>query len=184
MKYNIQIGERQIVLEHADVDDVINIDELTRIDPSNLFGEAVTVSAVVNRIGMLKTEAEATAADLRLELKFFENDFRTKLRAEAGKNAGKYIIDYKGEKVEVKLTEEGLKTCYESDNDWMEAKKELNQAEKNFNLLSVLYWSLQDKSRKLNGLVSSVTPEEFVEGLIEGKINGFLVTKSKAGSIK
>ena len=46
-------------------------------------------------------------------------------------------------------------------------------------MLDSLYWACQDKSRKLNGLVNGTTPQEFVEGMIEGKVNGILIKKKK-----
>lgn len=186
MKYEIRIGEHPITLEHGLIDEIINVDDLTRIDTSNLFGEAVTVSAAANRVGLMKAEVEGTLADLRLDLKVFENNYRHKLRAEASNNTGNYTILVDEKEAKVKLTEKALETCYESDIEWIELKRSINKAEKNFNSLSALYWSIQDKCRKLNGLVSSTTPEEFVAGIVEGKINGILVNKStkKAGSIK
>ena len=60
----------------------------------------------------------------------------------------------------------------------LEEKKNFIKAEKNFNALSSLYWACQDKSRKLNGLTNGTTPKEFVEGIIQGKVNGILITKN------
>lgn len=189
MQYQIKVGDEIFTLEHGQIDEVVNVDDLTRIDTSNLFGEAVTVSAAANRIGLMKAEVEATLADLRLEIKIYEKEYTTRLRIEATRNSGTYNIAKEGEDPSyIKLTEKALESCYESDDKWIDLMMELNQAEKNFNSLSVLYWSIQDKCRKLNGLVSSTTPDDFIAGVIEGKINGMLITKGskseKAGSIK
>ena len=179
MKYTIHVGDQPITLEHDNFDSIINVDDLTKIDTSNLFGEAVTISAAVNRIGLLKAEVEGLMADTKLEIKIFESNYKSKLRKDASKSGGTYTIRVDNEDVSVKITEKALETCFESDEKWIELMRRFNKAEKNFNALSSLYWATQDKSRKLNGLVSGTTPQEFVEGLIEGKVNGMLITKKR-----
>lgn len=177
MQQEIRIGEKVLTLEFGLIDDVINVDDLTKIDTSNIFGEAVTISAAVNRIGLMMSEVGANLADLKLDCKLYENDYRNKLRAQASKNAGNYVIIVDGEEVKVKLTETGLTTCYDSEPKWLQLKREVIGAERNYNSLSSLYWAVQEKSRKLNGLISSTTPEDFIAGIVEGKINGILISK-------
>jgi hypothetical protein len=177
MKYTIHVGNKPIILEHGDFDSIINVDDLTRIDTSNIFGEAVTISAAVNRIGLLKAEVESNMADIKLEIKVFEGNYRSKLRKQASRGSGSYSMRVDNDDIFVKLTEKALETCFETDKNWINLKMDFNKAERNFNAISSLYWAVQDKSRRLNGLVSSTTPEEFVEGMIEGKINGINIFK-------
>ena len=177
MKYTIHIGNNPIVLEHDDFDNHINVDDLTKIDTSNLFGEAVTISAAANRIGLLKAEVGALMAETKLEYKLYEGNFKADLRRQASSNSGFYLMRVENEDVKVKLSETGLATSFETDAKWLELKRKFITAEKNFNALESLYWATQDKSRKLNGLVSGTTPADFVEGIIEGKINGILIKK-------
>lgn len=177
MQYTIHVGTTPIILEHDNLDSTINVDDLTKIDTSNIFGEAVTISAAVNRIGLLKAEVEGLMAETKLEYKIYEGNFKSKLRKEAANNSGYYTMRVGNEDVKVKLTEKALETCFETDEKWIELKQKFIKAEKNFNALSSLYWACQDKSRKLNGLVNGTTPEEFVEGMIEGKVNGILIKK-------
>ena len=181
MKYPIQIGEKTIILEHDNLDGVINVDDLTKIDTGNIYGEAVTISAAVNRIGLLKAEVEGLMAETRLEYKIFEGNYKARLRKQAAENSGFFTMRVDNADVKVKATEKALETCFETDEAWILLKKKFITAEKNFNALSSLYWACQDKSRKLNGLVSGTTPEDFVAQLVEGKINGILI--SKPGSI-
>ena len=139
MEYKIQIGEQEITLFHDNMDASINVDDLTKIDVGNIYGDAVTISSAVNRIGLIKAEVEALMGDTRLE--------------------------------------KALETCFETDLEWIALKRKFITAEKNFNSLSSLYWACQDKSRKLNSLVNGVTPKEFVEEMIQGKVNGILIKK-------
>lgn len=177
MKMTIHVNGKPIVLEHDNMDSSINVDDLTTIDTSNLFGEAVTISAATNRIGILKAEVEGVMAEAKLEEKIYIGKFISNLRKQASQNGGKYKMQVGKETIEVKLTEKALETSFHTDSKWQELKNKYITAEKNFNALSSLYWSIQDKSRKLNSLVNGTTPEEFLSGIIEGKINGILVTK-------
>lgn len=177
MKYTIHVGNNPITLEHDNIDSIINVDDLTMINTSNIFGEAVTISAAVNRIGLLKAEVEGIMAETKLDYKLFEGRFKAKLRKEAAENSGYYTMRVDNTDVKVKLTEKALDSSFETDKDWIKAKKKFITAEKNFNALSSLYWAMQDKSRKLNGLISGTTPEDFVKGMIEMKINGILIKK-------
>jgi len=177
MKYEIFVGDRLITLEHDNLDNSINIDDLTRIDSSNIFGEHTTISAAVARIGLLKSEVEARMAESKMAYKLYEGNFKAKLRKQASKNGNKFTIRVDNEDVEVKLTESALGSSFETDKGWLELKREFIKAEKNFNALDVLYWACQDKSRKLNGLVNGTTPEDYIQGMIEGKVNGILIKK-------
>lgn len=177
MKYTIHIGDNPITLEHDNFESRINVDDLTKIDTSNLFGEAVTISAAVNRIGLLKAEVGALMAETKLEYKLYEGNFKADLRRQAASNSGFYMMRVDNEDVKVKLSETGLATCFETDPKWLELKRSFITAERNFSALESLYWATQDKCRKLNGLISGTTPADFIDGIIEGKINGILIKK-------
>ncbi len=177
MKYTIHIGTEPIILEHGEFDKVIDVDSLTQINTSNLFGEAVTASASANRIGLLLSEVGAIMATKKLEIKIFESKYRSRLRSQASKNKGSYVIRFDNEDVEVKLTEKALETCFYEDVEYITLSHAFIAAEKNFNSITALYWAAQDKARKLNSITSGTTPKEFVEGLVNGKINGFTIKK-------
>ena len=51
MKHVIHLNDKPIVLIYGDLDEEINVDEITKIDYSNLYGESVTISVILNRIG-------------------------------------------------------------------------------------------------------------------------------------
>ena len=177
MEYKINLGGQEITLYHDNMDSSINVDDLTKIDVGNIYGDAVTISAAVNRIGLIKAEVEALVGETKLEYKIYEGQFKAKLRKQAANNGGFYTIRIDNDDVKIKATEKALETSFETDEKWIELKKAFITAEKNFNSLSSLYWACQDKSRKLNTLVNGVTPSEFVSEMIEGKINGILIQK-------
>jgi hypothetical protein len=178
MEYVVPVGDYSVTLVHGSLDSSINVDDLTTIDTSNLFGEHVTITAAVNRIGLLKAEVQKEMDLAKLNLKMFEGQFKNRLRKEASQNSNKFTIRVGNEDVEVKLSESALATSFETDPKWIEIKKAYISTERDFNALEVLYWSCQDKSRKLNGLVQGTTPEEYVSGIVARKVNGILIKKS------
>ena len=117
-------------------------------------------------------------AESKLDLKIYEGTYRSKLRKQAAENSGFYMMRVSNSDVRVKATEKALETCFETDSEWIEMKKEFITAEKNFNALSAVYWTAQQKCRNLTNLVSGTTPQEFVQGLIEGTMNGIKIKKS------
>lgn len=152
----------------------VDIDRLTSIDYSNLYGEAVTVSALLNKVGMLRAEAEAELAEKKLEKEMYEANSKKLWRRQANRNGGKFIID--GD--EVKMSEKALDEALMLDDKYVELCTEYIEAQKNFSLLDAINWAVQDKSRKLNNLLKPVTPTEFLSELIEGEVNSFLIKKA------
>ena len=174
MEITVHFNNVPVVLETSGFEGRVNIDRLTSIDYSNLYGEAVTVSALLNRVGMLRAEAEAELAEKKLEKEMYEADSKKLWRRQANRNGGKFIID--GD--EVKMSEKALDEALMLDDKYVELCTEYIEAQKNFSLLDAINWAVQDKSRKLNNLLKPVTPTEFLSELIEGEVNSFLIKKA------
>lgn len=152
----------------------VDIDRLTAIDYSNLYGEAVTVSALLNKVGLLRSEAEKRVAECKLEKDVYEAQTKKEWRRQANKNGGKFII----EDEEIKLSEKALDEALLLDEKYQELCIEFIEAQKNFSILDALQWAVQDKSKKLNNLLKPVTPSEFISELVEGSVNSFFIKKA------
>lgn len=163
-----------VTLETSGFEGRVDIDRLVAIDYTNLYGEAVTVSALLNKVGMLRAEAESALADKKLEKEMYEADSKKLWRRQANRNGGKFIID--GD--EIKLSEKALDEALLLDDKYIELCTEFIEAQKNFSILDAINWSVQDKSRKLNNLLKPVTPSEFLSELIEGEVNSFFIKKA------
>jgi hypothetical protein len=72
----IFVDGMNLILKYSPFEDAIDMDDLTRIHYENLYGEAVTVSAIQNRIGILKAEAEAAYERKKLECDIYEANLR------------------------------------------------------------------------------------------------------------
>lgn len=175
MKQVVHIGEHPIALISEDFDESISVDEICQIDYSNLYGEAVTIPALMNKVGMMKAQAESDYSRSKLVCEIYESKLRKSIRVESGKNSGKFLVDDDW----VKLTEKSIDEAVYLDSEYQELRDLMIEAKKNLDLLDSLYWAVGTKSKKLDNLVKQVTPQEFVEELIEGKVNTFLIKKSK-----
>lgn len=174
MKVTIPLGRYTVVLIASDQIDQIDMDTITRIDYSNLYGEAVTCSALLNRIGQLKADAEAIHSDAKLELDIYEAGLKKKYRREALLARGTITLEEGGT---VKLTEKGLEELVLLDKGYQVKSKEVIYSKRNLDYLESLNWAVSSKDRKLNNLLPRVTPEEFFNNLMEGVVNTFIIKK-------
>lgn len=173
MNILVHFNDVPVTLQTNGFEDTVDIDRLTSIDYSNLYGEAVTVSALLNKVGLLRAEAERAVSEKKLEKEVYEADMKKGWRREANRNGGKFTI----EDEEIKLSEKALDEALLLDEDYQKLCLEYIEAQKNFSVLDALQWSVQDKSKKLNNLLKPVTPQEFLSELVEGKVNSFLIAK-------
>lgn len=175
MIININIGNNQIILKSSDFLEEIDVDQITSIDYTNLYGEAVTVSALLNKIGMLKSEAEKYLSTITLKTETYGAELRRKFRRQANVEGGKFMVD--GEYV--KLTERSLDDAVLLDKGYQAHKKEQFEAKKDSEVLDSIFWSVQAKCKKLDNICKAVTPEEFINDLVESKVNTFTIKKIK-----
>lgn len=179
-KVVLNIGEQTLILKFGEFDEEINVDEITSIDYSNLYGEIVTVSALLNRIGLLKAEAESIYSKTKFDMDIYEANLCKRMRREANVSEGNKftITDEKGS-MSVKLTEKSLEEAVILDKVYQNYKKAVIEAQKNVSFCDSLYWGIQSKDRKLSVLMKGCTPEEFYNEIIEGAVNGMMIKKVK-----
>lgn len=175
MKIILEQGDKTIVLIETEGDEEIFLDDITKIDHSNLYGEATTISALLNKVGMWKADCERKAKEAKLSCDVFVSELRRKYRRIAAANNGKVEID--GE--EFKLTEKGLDELIQLDTNYQDMQLELIELECKRDKLDTLFWAISSKDKKLNNILPKVTPNEFVQELIEGKVNTYMIKKPK-----
>lgn len=174
MKTVVHVGDKPVVLVFSEFDDEINVDNITSIDYSNIYGEAVTVSALLNKVGMLKAEAERIYQEKKLDCDIFEANLKKDWRREAATEGGKFTV---GDEM-IKLTEKSLEDAVLIDKGFEIKKKNVIKSKRDVDLLDSLFWSVSSKDKKLNNLLKATTPKEFYDELIEGKINTFVIKKA------
>lgn len=177
MESKIKIGGRTITLRTAGLDSVIDIDDITSIDYSNLYGEAVTVSALMNRWGIIRAEAEKIHQEKIIDRRRFRAEVRSGFRKEAAKDKTKMFTDPLGCKI--KISVDAVDDAVLLDRKYQEKQESEIEAKKDLDLISSIYWAVQSKDKKLNNIVKATTPNEFVDELIEGSVNGMIISKAK-----
>lgn len=178
-RINIDIGIKKIVLETQDFTDDIDVDDLLTIHYENIPGEVVTIPVLLNRIGLLKAEAEGIAKKAKVAVKIHESGFKKKLRHEASVNGNYFKVS--GERI--KLSEKSLEEAVNLDQEFQDKTNEQIDAETNHEFVSVLYWSLSEKSKKLDNMIKGTTPEEFMQDIVDGVINGMQISKTEGVSV-
>ena len=156
------------VLTLQSFDTEMDIDDILRIDYSNIMGEILTFPLMFNRIANLKAEQENIVSETKLDLEIFEaqltEEYRKKLTA--GKDGGKVTIAE-------------VESAVKLDKRYRTKKIHFFSVQKNYGYLDALYWGAQSKDTKLNRLSEKLRPDEFEKELLEDTINGIMIKISK-----
>ena len=187
-KITVHLNSSVLTLSFQMMEGDINVDDLTKIHYENLFGELVTVSALLNKIGLIKAEAEEIYNLKKFEAEIYKAEANKRLRREIVENGGKIrIVERKQgivvSDVFVKATEDAIENAIILDEGYQIKKKNEIKAYRDFSYIDSLYWAVQSKDKKLNNLMREVTPEDFEKEIVEGVINGILIKKHKYKNI-
>lgn len=145
----------------------LEIDDILRIDYSNIMGEILTFPLMFNRIANFKAEMENAVSEAKLDLEVFEAQlFEEHKKSLVGK--------------EEKPTEANIKAAIQRDTRYSVKKKWYFKVQKDLAYMDSLYWSAQSKDTKLNRFSEKIRPEDFEKELLEDTINGIYIKISKA----
>jgi hypothetical protein len=160
-------------LKFAGFDTEIDMDAYTSIDYGNIYSELITISPLINRVGIWRAEAEAQHDDWKLECNIYEAQIGEMLRKSlAGETSTGNIKYPSDERVKQNvLLDEGVKL----------KRKRLYRLKKEYQYMDSFYWALKEKGGKLNRISESMnlSETEFENNIIEGKINGYIIKKKK-----
>jgi hypothetical protein len=166
------VDSKKIVLSYDGDNLDFDMDELTQIRFDNIFGEIVTASALLNRIGIVKAKA---SNDKRLKSIALKEKY-----AELFKHFSNKLIIRQPYK-----TKEGEKLIYPTntaieqeivlDKVYQFLQAQESEAKFLLDIADTFYWSVQDKCKKLGNIKENLKPEDFLKEIIEGEINGFQI---------
>lgn len=164
----IPLKDKIVVLKSEEWSDIeLDVDDITQIHYDNLYGEIITISALYNKIGLLKAETDNEYEEYKLDCSIFE--------AQKKKEFVSQEIALGSKRPSISNLEDMISL----DPEVIKKRKRLLIFKKNCDYINALYWAVQSKDKKLSVLSKSVTPEEFEKGIIEGKINEFYIKKYK-----
>ena len=140
----------------------VDVDEVLKIDYSNIMGELLTFPVLFNRIGILKAEIDNLTEEEKFDTKVLEaqlsEEYRKKILAEGSK-----------------ATAAEVENRVIQDKRYQVKKKNLFTLQRNQSILDSLYWSAKSKDDKLNKMTDKLRPEEFSKELLEDTVNGVLI---------
>lgn len=160
---------KKLVKMHVpDWDFDIDMDELLKIDYSNIFGEIITIPVLENQVGRLHAEINNYYKEETIKLQIKEAEVRKLYRnSQAGEGQKKPTV----QEAEDHLT---------LDPVVKNMRLRLIRIEKDVRYLEVLYDAVKSKAFKLNNLSRSLNPEGFENELIAGRVNNVMIEiKSK-----
>lgn len=162
----INIGKNTYVVNFDEFDDDIELEDLLKIDYSNILGEMLTFPIIVAKLGNMLADAESKVNEKKLNLDVQEaklkEEYRVKLSsANGGKNP----------------TIDALNTSVLIDRRYEAYNKMLIEAKKIRDYMLTIYLAAKDKSEKINRVFYQVNPQDMPDGVIEGRINGAIVKK-------
>jgi hypothetical protein len=172
--YKISFEDKTIVFTFLDFDTDVDVDDLTRIHHENIMGEKLTISTLLNKIGMIKAAYDAIVRRHQLEVDIYKAEVQERIRKELTfkkqKKDGTYYKPEKPGQVEVD-NNTYLDPVFQN-----KLKKQI-RLQKEAEMINSLYWAVQSKDQKLKGIIKEVTPKEFEEMIIEGEINSIFIKK-------
>lgn len=157
------LNKKMVAIHVEEWDWDVNLDELLRIDYSNIFGEIITIPVLENQAGRLAAQIKNYYKSEKMKMEIKEAEVRHLYRNEQSAAGAKapsiqMVDDYVMMDPIVKSMRYRL----------LRLEKEMDQIE-------VLYESVKSKSFKLNNLSKSVVPAEYEKDLVEGKINNVMI---------
>lgn len=164
----INIGEQSYKLLYDEFEDGIDIDNLLKIDYSNLIGEIITFPIIVNKFGLLLADAESKVAETKLNIDVYESKSKERLRLRLQEeNGGK------------NPTVDALNSAVMQDKGYQALKRKLIDVTKTRDYINSIFWSCKDKSEKLNKLSLTVQNAEIPEEVLQGRVNNIVIKKVK-----
>ena len=79
-KFAVNFGDKIIKFSFEDFNEEIDLDEILKIDYSNLIAELVTFPVVVNKIGILRAEIENKLRVEKMNFKIRESKLKNQTR--------------------------------------------------------------------------------------------------------
>ena len=161
-------GNKKWILKIQEFNSEIDLDNITKIDYTNIYAELITISTLLNKVGFLKAEADHGYAYEKLSCEIYQ--------AKMSEHYRKKLKTVSGDKVKWPTIAQ-VENAVLIDEAVQLKKKKVLRLKREAEQIDSLYWSVKDKSGKLNKISENMklTPEDFERELVESSINGILI---------
>lgn len=157
---------KMAVLKISEFNTEMDIDDILRIDYSNMMGEILTFPLMFNRIANFKADMEHNVSVAKLDMDVFEAQLFEEHKKKMVAN-------------DEKPTEAAIKAAITRDSRYSLKKKHYFKIQKDLAYMDSLYWSAKSKDGKLDSFSHKIRPEDFERELLEDTINGIQIKITK-----
>lgn len=140
--------DKIIKLTIGEPDSDTDLDDLTKIDISELIPEIVTIPAVMNRWGNIMAKYQAELSKKKLEFEIY-----------CAKTKEEYIKSVVAQGMK-KPTVDEKENALVMDEQYLTKSQDIIETQKKLDIVSSVYWSLKDKSGKLDKLSLTLHPDD------------------------
>ena len=164
----VNIAGKQYILNVGDFDEEFNVEEMLKIDYSNLIGELITFPVIENRIGLMLADAESKVSEVKLNRDIMEAKLKEK-----------YAISLADENSGKRPTIDAINAAVLQDKGFQIILRKKIEAEKARDYANSLLWAMKSKSSKLEKLSLTIQSQDIPVELLEGRVNGIVIKKAK-----
>lgn len=164
----VNIAGKQYILNVGEFDEEFDVEEMLKIDYSNLIGELVTFPVIENRIGLMLADAESKVSEVKLNRDIMEAKLKEK-----------YAISLADENGGKRPTVDAINAAVLQDKGFQIILRKKIEAEKARDYANSLLWAMKSKSSKLEKLSLTIQSQDIPVELLEGRVNGIVIKKAK-----
>lgn len=162
-----------IVLLKVDDESAFDTEDLLKIDHHNLAGEQLTFAIWVNRVGILKAQADDQVRRKKFECEICEAELAEGFR----KSLSSTRIEKGGVKKVIAPVLDAVNNAVKLDKTYQEKMSLYFRSKRNAEYIDAFYWGIRSKEAALKSL-STLIPRDFEIDLVEGVINGIKLQKA------
>lgn len=159
----------KLILTPFDTD--VNIDDMLKIQDHNIYGELVTISRLVNKVGNLKAEQEEVLSQAKLDFDIFYAEMLEKKKKEL-------TFTDAGGKIN-KPTVSEIEAAIMMTPQYKVKKLNIFKVQKNMEFIESLNDAVKNKSFVIMKLSDKTKPDDFEKEIVEGSVNGVMIKLSK-----
>lgn len=156
----------QIILAPFDTD--VNIDDMLEVQQHNIYGELITISRLLNKVGNLKAEITEVLSEAKLDFDIFYSQMLEEQKKELTS------IDATSGKIN-KPTVSEIEAAIIRTPKYKVKKQNIFKIQKNVDYIESFHESVKNKSFVIMKISDKLRPEEFEKEIVEGSVNGCIV---------
>ena len=167
----------KLILPTFDMD--MDVDDILKIDYSNVIGELLTFPVIMNRIGVLKAEQEDVVRKAKMSTEIYEAQLKQQYYRTL---ATEKTLSTGANKGTVKLqapTADQVASRVLMDSNYQLKQENYSSRQKDLSLLESWYWAAKSKDDNLKRISMHLKPEEYEKEIIEGVVNGIMIKNTK-----